>query len=319
MRDDTFFFTIIIGMFYIQTFYAMEIIQSAKDKQGDVAIDMHCFWSEGYHKNINDIQNLDLKVIRSSLKNEQFLPVHADTLYHLLYFSTIRKNNGIKTPFTQKQQAKFDAALKVKQSVPWCFGINGAVIVCTSLLPFTNLIGLSQCSNVTQTACLSQIATIMTPTLFSVVGSLAVGFVSLYATGFSPDISSRKADKVQDEIAYLSHKYATIAKYLIDIYFNCPEKARYIVDKFDIEELKKRAQSKTHKTKIGGSLVSPLEEACHFIKEQTVLITFTEIENYLYNKINHRHIELLNKRIESLEKTIHEKDAEIEQLKQEKI
>jgi hypothetical protein len=312
-------FAIIIGILWVHSCGAMEIIK-AQDKRSDIAVDMHYFWSADYNKNIGDIKSLDLKKNRLPLKTEHFLPAQADTLTHLLYFSTIsKKNGGAKTLFTQKQQSTFDVALNIKRSVPWGFCVNGVVIIGTALFPFINMASLAQCSNGTQSECLSQIAAIMTPTVASVVGALGVGFISLYATGLSPDISSRKANKVQDEISYLSRKYATIAKYWIDIYFDSPDKARYIADKFDIEELKKRAQLKTHKTKLGCSLVSPLEEAYHFIKEQTVLITFTEIENYLYNKINYQRIELLYKRIESLEQTIHEKDAEIEHLKQEKI
>ena len=313
-------FAIILSLLWVYSSGAMEIIHTQHNKKSDTAVDMHSFWSADYNKNIGDIKKLDLKESRLPLKTEYFLPSHADTLTHLLYFSTIsKKNDGIKTLFTQKQQHTFDVALHIKRSVPWGFCINGGVIIGTALFPFINMAALAQCSNGTQSQCLSQVATIMTPTIPSVVGALVVGFISLYATGLSPDISSRKANKVQDEISYLSRKYATIAKYWIDIYFDSPDKARYIAEKFDIEELKKRAQLKTHKTKLGGSLISPLEEAYHFIKEQTVLITFTEIENYLYNKINYQRIEHLNKRIESLEKIIHQKDAEIEHLKQEKI
>jgi hypothetical protein len=311
MRNYRFFFAMVIVVCCAQSICAMEMV-NCDDKKNDVAINMHHFWSEDYNKNISKIKDLDLKKIRSSLKAEAFLPTHADTLNHLLYLSTIGKKNKAKTLFTQKQQNKFDASVKIKRSVPWCFVINGAVIICTSLFPFTNLAGLSQCSNATQSECLSQTATIMTPAGISVAGALVVGFVSLYATGLSPDISARRADKVQDEIGHLSRNYATIAKYWIDIYFNCREKAEYIADKFDIDELRMRAQLKTYKTRIGGSLVSPLEEAWHFIKYNTVLITFTEIENYLYNKIHCR-------RIESLEKIVREQNAEIERLKQEKI
>jgi len=306
-----FFFSMVIAICCVRNACSMDLANDS-DKKNDAVIHMRHFWSDDYSKNISEIENLDLKSIRLSLKDENHLSPHADALCHLLYLSTIRNNNAIKTPFTRKQQDRFDQALKIKRSVPWFFGINGVVIVCTALFPFTNLAALSQCSNATQTECLSQIATIMTPTVASVTGALAVGFVSLYATGISPDLSSRKADKVQDEIGHLSHKYATIAKYWIDIYFNCPEKAHYIADKFDIEEIKMRANLKTYKTKAGGSLVSPLEEAWHFIKHNTVLITFTEIENYLYNKI-------LSKRVESLEKIVHEQNATIEKLKQEKI
>lgn len=318
MHDCRLFFALVMGICCVQSVCAMDFV-NGNDKKNDIAIEMRHFWSDDYNKNISAIKDLDLKSIRLSLKNEVYLSSHSDTLNHLLYLSTIRKDNGVKTLFTQKQQNKFDTALRIKRSVPWVFGINGAVIVGTALLPFTNFAALLQCSNSTQLECLSQIAAVMTPTVASVAGALAVGFVSLYATGLSPDLSSRKADKVQDEIGHLSHKYATIAKYLIDIYFENPQQAEWIAGKFDIDELKLRAQQKTHKSKAGSSLVSPLEEAWHFIKHGNVLVTFTEIENYLYNKILSRRIEALDRRIESLEKIVHEKDAEIEKLKQEKI
>jgi len=229
-----------------------------------------------------------------------------------LYLSTIGKGNIIKTLFTQKQQNKFDACSMIQRSVPWHFAVNGAVIIATSLLPYINLMGLRQCSNVNQTGCLSQVTTIVVPTTFTVVGAIVGGFFSLYATGLLPDASARKANKIQDEIGFLSRNYTRIAKYWLDIYFNYPEQALYIANQFSINELKKRAQCKTHKTKTGGSLVSPLGEAWYFIKYNTALITFTEIENYLYNKTYCR-------RIESLEKIVHEQNAEIENLKNKKI
>jgi hypothetical protein len=315
-NDRCFLFIMIVGMYCVQDVCAMELV--TYNKNNDVMIDMHHFWSDDYNQNINNIKNVDLKKLRSTFKNEQFLSSSDDTLKHLLYLSTVRKDDN-KTLFTQKQQNKFDAALHIKRSVGWFFGINGAVIVGTSLFPLSNLANLSSCSNATQLYCLSQLATIMTPTTISIAGALGVGFVSLYATGLLPDLSSRRANKVQDEIGHLSRKYATIAKYWIDIYFNCPEKARYIARKFDVEELKQRAQLKTYKTKAGNDLVNPLEEACHFINHDTVLITFTEIENYLYNKIYCRQIESLVKRIDLLEKIIHDKNTEVEKLKQEKI
>ena len=158
-------------------------------------------------------------------------------------------------------------------------------------MPFTNVVGLLQGSNSTQSEGLSQISTIIIPTAISVGGALVSGFMSLYATGILTERAARKANKVQDEIGYLSHTYATVAKYWIDIYFNYPEKARWIANKFDIEELKIRAQQKTHITKSGSFLVNSLEEAWHFIKQGTILVTFTEIENYLYNKIYRRQIQ----------------------------
>jgi hypothetical protein len=314
-----FVFFAIVGMYYIQTVCAMELVQH-RDTKNDIAIEMYHVWSDDYTKDVTVIKKLNFESIRSRLENENYLASDAKALHHLLYLSTIDKNdNTIKTLFTYKQQNKFDAALKIKRSVPWCFGINGAVIICTSFLPFTNLVGLSQCSNATQSECLSPLATIMTPGAVTLIGSLILGFVSLYATGLSPDISSRRADKVQDEICYLNHNYETIAKYWIDMHFDCPEKARDIAERFDIDELKMRSKLKTNKTKSGGSLVRPLEEACHFIKHNTVLITFTAIENYIHTKIHGKNIEGLEKRIELLETMVHKKDVEIEKLKQEKI
>lgn len=310
MRNDRFSFVLIIGVYCIQNACAMEIIKSDSEKS-DMVIELRRFRSEDYTKNISKIKDLDIKQIRSSLKNEQFLPDQADMLNHLLYLSTIGESNIIKTLFTQQQQNKFDACSMIQRSVPWHFAINGAVIIATSLLSYTNLMGLRQCSNVNQTECLSQVTTIVVPATFTVLGTLVAGFFSLYATGLVPDASARKANKIQDEIGFLNRNYTRIAKYWLDIYFNCPEQAVYIADKFNINELKNRAQCKTHKTKIGGSLVSPLEEAWHFIKYNTALITFTEIENYLYNKTCCR-------RIESLEKIVHEQNAEIENLKNKK-
>lgn len=270
-------------------------------------VDMSHVWSEDYTKNIGEIKNIDLKAMRSNLKKLDYLSPHAKTLDHLLYFSTIDKNSQVKTLFTQKQQDRFDTAARIKWWVPCCFGINATIIGFTAFLPFTSAIGLLQCANVTQDDCLSQTSVLMSPAAISMAGALVVGFSSLYATGLSPDWSARKADKVQDEVGNLSRRYSTIAKYWIDIYFNCPEQARYIAAKFDIDELKKRVTLKTYKAKSAHSLLNPLEEAWHFIKHNTILETFTEIESYVYNKIN-------TKRIAALEKKLHEKNAEMERI-----
>jgi hypothetical protein len=308
---SSFVLAMFIGACCSQGACAMELV-GYKKGQKDVEIDISDFWSKAYCKNIREVKNIDLKEMRSVLKKDVYLSSEANTLDHLLYFSTIRKNNPEKTLFTQQQQNKFDTALKIKRWVPRCFCINGIVIALTALIPFTNLAALSQCSNATAIECLSQTSAIMTPVIPSVVGALSVGFLSLYATGISPDRSSRKADKVQDEIGHLSRKYLTIAKYWIDIYFSSPEKANYIADKFDIAVLKKRANSKTCKTSSAGFLINPLEEAWHFIRHNEILETFTEIESYIYNKLNRREIE-------SLKKTLHEKNAELEKLKKKKI
>lgn len=273
----------------------------------DVVIDMDYFWSSDYKKNINDIKEIDLKNMRSRLKQELCLLPDATALDHLLYLSTIRKNNEKKTPFTQEQQDRFNSCFKTEQFVSYCFAINGVVIACAALLPFANLVGLSHCSNITQSECLSQVSSIMIPTVMASGGIFIEGFVSLCATGLLPDLSSRKANKVQDELAILSRNYATIAKYWIDIYFNSPEKAHYIVGQFDIEELKKRVKLKTYTTSVGNDLVNPLEEAWHFIKYNNILVTFTEIESYIYNKIHCREIVSLSRQIKLLGKIVHKK------------
>src|SRR5438309_9135598 len=142
MRSDRFSFVLIIGVYGIQDACAMEMVEEKKD----IVINLHCFRSEDYTQNISKIKDLNIKQIRSSLKNEQFLPDQADMLNHLLYLSTIGKGNIIKTLFTQKQQNKFDACSMIQRSVPWHFAVNGAVIIATSLLPYINLMGLRQCS-----------------------------------------------------------------------------------------------------------------------------------------------------------------------------
>ena len=319
MRYYRFFLsTTFIGICFLQTTYAMDLSKH-ENENNDVAIKMSHFWSDDYSRNIQSIKDVDLKSMRLHLKKENYLSPHANALDHLLYLSTIQKNNTVKTLFTHKQQDKFDTAFAIRRSVPWFFGINGAVIALTSLFPLTNFVGLLQCANTTQSGCLSQASTTTIQTTVSIAGCLAVGFISLYATGLSPDLSSRKANQVQDEIGHLSHKYATIAKYLIDMYFECPQQARYIADRFDIEELKKRAKLKVYKNKAGSALVTPLEEAWHFIKYDTILEKFTEIENYIYNKRNCEKIVQLSERIEFLEAMVREKSAVIEKCGQTEI
>lgn len=306
-------YSVFLCTMFFGVVYSMELLNR------DITIELCHFWSDDYNNDINAIKDVNLNNIRQSLKKENYLLPHAKTLDHLLYLSTIRKKNKVKTLFTHKQQSKFDTSVNIKRKIPWVFGINGGIICFTVLLPFTNLVGLLQNSNSTQSEGLSPISTIIIPTVISIGGGLLSGFTSLYATGILTERAARKANKVQDEIGYLSHTYATVAKYWIDIYFNYPEKARWIADKFDIEELKIRAQQKTYSTKSGSFLVNPLEEAWHFIKYNTILITFTEIENYLYNKIYCRRMQSLEVRLESLEKIVHEKNAEIEKIRQEKI
>src|SRR5580698_9340261 len=114
---------------------AMELSKSTK-KEDDGVIRMSHYWPQEYSNTINTIKEVDLKSIRATLKNDNYLSPYSNTLDHLLYLSTIRKGNEVKTPFTQKQQAKFDTAFSIKRSVPWFFGVNGVVIGVASLLPF---------------------------------------------------------------------------------------------------------------------------------------------------------------------------------------
>lgn len=293
-----FLLVVFVGIGFFYHICAMELVDITFEPKG-TPIDVWHLCSSEYRRNISEVPNMaGLEARRLSFEKEHYLSQDISTLDHLLYFSTIQKDsNPVKTLFTQKQQHQFDTAESIKRWVPRCFIINAAFIGFTASFPFVSAVSFLQCSNGTLADCLSSTATVLTPVTVSVVGALLVGFSSLYATGISPDLSSRNADKVQDSIDDLRRQYATIAKYWMDIYFNSPEKAEYIANAFDIEELKKRAQIKTGKKKLGGKLVNPLEEAWHFVKHQRILVTFTEIENYIYNKINSRRIEFLEKMV----------------------
>src|SRR5436190_15906504 len=95
---NPFLCTILFGASCFHLVYSMEFVHR-KDKKNDVAIDMRHFWSDDYSKDINAIKDVDLKNIRKSLKKENYLSPHARTLDHLLYLSTICKNNKVKTLF----------------------------------------------------------------------------------------------------------------------------------------------------------------------------------------------------------------------------
>ncbi len=242
-------------------------------------------------KNIPDVAGLQKR--RESLKEKRCLSSDASPLDQLLYLSTINKDGDkSKTPFTCTQQKKFDHAEGIKRWVPRCFCINAAVIATTACAGLTSALGLLTCSNETSVGCLSSTQADFIPAPIAWLLACVVGGSSLYATGISPYLASKNANKVQDLINDLHHHYSTIAKYWIDM---DPEKARYIAAMFDIEELKNRAKIKTCKKNTGDNLVSSLEEACHFIKTGSVLPKLTVIENYIRNEINRRQIELLEK------------------------
>lgn len=271
-------------------------------EQDNCVVDMASYVHNDYRQSISDVGRCDLKAMRLNLEKDIFLPPSISVINHLLYLSTIQKDNTKKTLFTQNQQKKFDAALEIQRWVPRCFVINSGIIMLTASFPFTASIALLQCANATAVDCLSQTSVIFTPAAIATAGALAVGFSSLYATGISPDLSSRKADKVQDDIGSLHDDYLTVAKYWVDLYFDCPEKAEYIANLFDIDELKNRVALKTYKVKLANKIINPLEEAWCFIKNKQVLTTLTIIELYIYNKI-------IGKRIDFIEKNYSQKNA----------
>jgi hypothetical protein len=277
---------------------------SATMESSDVLVEIphrQSLWCNRYSEDIKNIPDIaGLQKLRESLKTKQCLPSDASPLEQLLYLSTISKEgDNSKTLFTCAQQKKFDRAEGIKRWVGRCFWINGAIITIASGFPFVSAISFLQCVNGTLHDCLSSASTVLTPGAVAWFGSMAIGFSSLYATGISPDLSARNADKVQDLLSDLHHHYSTIAKYWIDMYFSSPEKATCLAHMFDIEELKNRAKIKTCKNKIGDNLVSSLEEACHFIRTGNVLPKLTVIENYIRNEVNRKQIESLEKIIKN--------------------
>lgn len=286
------------------------------DNRNDCIISMSDSWAQDYVNDISQVKNIDFNEIILRLRNEQYLPKDANSLAHLLYLSTVQEGDVIKTPFSEKQQYKFDTAFNTRKKVRTLFGINGVVIALTALFTYSNFIALEQCSQSNQTDCISQTSVLAAPATITFFGALLVGFVSLYATGILPDISARKADKVQDKIDNLSSKYLTLAKYWIDIYFMYPDKALDIAQRFDMHALKAIIKLKTHNAQSGGKLVNPLKEAWHFIMNKHILVTFTEIESYLYSKMNAQQITLLNQRIDELKNIVQEQDKRIRDLTQ---
>lgn len=294
------------GISCFQSIPAMELVR-CQNQQDEVLVDIpHRPWSREYSRNIKEVPDVaNLKKLRELLENKRHLPEIISPLQHLLYLSTIRKGSDkSKTLFTQKQQNKFDKAESIKRWVPRCFCINGTIIAFTSPFPFTSAVSFLECANSTFADCLSSASTVLTPATISMIGSLAVGFSSLYATGLSPDLSSRKANTVQDEIGSLRRQYLTLAKHLIDIHFDSENKAKQITDMFDIEELKERAEIKTCKSEAHSGLISPLEEACNYIKKGELLDALTETELYIWNKLNSKQNEANNKRIALLENAL---------------
>ena len=98
-----FFLAMSLGIGCVHTIRPMLLVNDS-DKKNDVVIGMHHFWSDDYCQNISAIKDKDLKSIRSQLKSDLYLSPHVRAIDHLLYLSTIRKNNGMKTLFTNKQR-----------------------------------------------------------------------------------------------------------------------------------------------------------------------------------------------------------------------
>lgn len=323
MNGDTMFkkINVLYSFFICFNLVAMESVIDFGDcpteKKDDRIIFMSDCWEPDYINNISEVKNIDFNEIILRLGNKQYLPKDATSLEHLLYLSTVHKGDVAKTPFSEKQQYKFDTAFNTRKKVRTFFGVNGLVIALTALFVYSNFIALEQCSQSNQTNCISQASVLAAPSTITFFGALMVGFVSLYATGILPDTSARKADKIQDKIDNLCSKYLTLAKYWIDIYFMYPDKAIDIAQHFDMDALKACITLKTHNAKAGGKLVNPLKEAWHFIMNKHVLVTFTEIENYLYSKINAQQIRLFRKEIDQLKNRVLEQDKIIRELKQE--
>lgn len=319
MRNQQSFLVLIMCLISFAT-HAMEPTielnnYSANDKT-HCSISMPDYWEKGYVNNIDAVKNIEVSEMVACLQDVIYLPDNATSLEHLLYLSTIQEGNDTKTPFSRRQQHKFDAAFNTRKKVPIWFLINGVIIAVVAPFGYTSLMGLSQCSQTNQTDCISQTSAILAPITIMCAGALAVGFSSLYATGILPDISARKADKIQDKIGKLSSKYLTLAKYWIDIYFMHPDKALEIANRFDMDALQARIKLKTCNAKSGGRLIDPLKEAWHFIKTKHILITFTEIESYVYSKMNAQKIVLLSARIDALENVVREQDKKIGELMQ---
>lgn len=276
----------------------------AMDSRDSCIVDIASYQHNDYRQSISDVGRSDLAVMRLSLEKEIFCPKSVSPIDHLLYLSTIQKNSTQKTLFTQKHQNKFDDAARIKRWVPRCFAINAATIILTASIPFTASVGLLQCSNATAVDCLSQAQVMFVPAAVACAGALLVGFSSLYATGISPDLSSQKADMVQDRIGSLHDDYLAVAKYWIDLHFEHAEKAQYIANFFDIDELKDRIALKTRYIQSSRRLLDPLEEAWSFIKNGKILATLTMIELYINGKINSRRISCIEQLLEK-----HEQEA----------
>jgi hypothetical protein len=279
---------------------AMEHIpteEKTNTEKNDTIIDISRCWSSSYTKDVVSIKNINLEHILSHLKTENHLPNESDPLTHLLYLSTIQKNDACKSPFTETQQHKFDMIIKTKQKVRFFFKLNYAVIVGTTLLMLTALIGMNQCTDppIPNTSCLSANAVIILPTIFTMAGTLILEFFSQYSTGILPDVSARKADKMQEQIQNMKRNNLKTARYWLDIYFKCPDKAKDIAKKFDIDELKTRATLKTKNKNCVITLINPLEEAHYYIMNNDVPATFTDIGDYIYLKITHTRLKAIEK------------------------
>jgi len=313
------FLALIICLISFSTRTMDSAIEHNSDTANDKAhcvVSMHGCWAQDYTNNIDAVKNIDVSEMVAGLHGAAYLPNDATSLEHLLYLSTIQEGDDTKTPFSLKQQHKFDAAFNTRKKVPLWFLANGVIIAGVSLFGYTSLMTLSQCSQTNQTDCVSPASALVAPTTILCAGALAVGFSSLYATGILPDISARKADKIQDKIGKLSSHYLTLAKYWIDIYFMHPDKALEIANRFDMDALQARIKLKTCHAKSGGRLIDPLKEAWHFIKTKHILITFTEIESYVYSKMNAQQIVVLARRVDELEKIVHTQDKKIRELTQ---
>lgn len=328
-----------LGLFFCNGTSAMDnVVDGSNDlthEQGEYVIPMHEYKAHNAVNNIDALKNIDLTEMILGLQDEHYLPKTVQkrsilsgatgSLKHLLYLSTIRKNENEKTPFSEKQQHKFNSAASVRNKVLIAFVVYFGIVVFTSVLEYTNLLdllgdGQTNQTGVNQTGTANTPQTIakkVTPATVKFLAELLAGVVSLGATGIMPDRSAREADKLQDRMSKLSAEYSKLAKYWIDISFMHPDKAREIAELYDMEALRERVKLKTNNAKLISSLIDPLEQARHFIMNdmnEDVLPVFTEVHSYIRNKRNAQTIGLLSNRVDDLERSLRDKEIIIHEI-----
>jgi len=283
-----------------------------------IFIPMNDFWSSEYASHIDEVKSNDLEEAASQLDKQMYLPDHARSLDHLLYLSSLNSNEKKRSPFTEKEQGKFDRALRIRKGVNEGFILNATVIILTAFFNPISFVVFTQCVQGNQTDCLSQTSATLIPVATLWIGAIMVGFASLYATGISPNRYAVCSDKIQDKMDSLGASYLTLAKFWVDLYFVHAEKATFMAKRFDLHALSKIIKRATYNSRSVWKLVNPLKEAWYFIMNNHLLVTFTEIESYLYNKLISQQNLLLHKRVEELEGLVRGNDIHTPERSKEK-